>query len=441
MGKGSSLHVRTTRVDITPRIGVTLGGRVGSRSSTKIHSRLEVNITVFSYEEDSCCIISIDTLYAGMDLTKAIQKSIYENFGILEQSVIIAASHTHSAPNLDKSKPNLGEVNNEYYQDVLDKVLAAIRQLKHSPNRPATIRVASRNCKCGVNRRLRRTLPRLTRKGLRGAAILMAPSKQRVPDPRVRCISLQDSETGEDLCFMWTLACHPTGFPSSHSISAEYVGAVRTAIRSTAQTPCTVQFLQGFSGDIKPPSGTRTFGEIVRAFVCGPRFVTMTLESWKQWTTDIVQAVLDAKEHATIRQPSVRCSTSNSISEIPLDALIDGLEVERVSTWKRLMLYEGHELLATNAEPVSHWCSLLRGRHVNVLDQWLVGCEGDVFGYLPTAKEIRQGGYEADAHLNTFGLQGNFQKHLETNVLKAVHDLRHDESSLKTNPTSRISVA
>ena len=63
-----------------------------------------------------------------------------------------------------------------------------------------------------------------------------------------------------------------------------------------------------------------------------------------------------------------------------------------------------------------------------------VGYIDDVYGYLPTARMLREGGYEASWFLQPFGLEGPLHSHLEEHCVAALQDLA---AVLSAAPTSR----
>ena len=418
----TELKVRTLRLDVTPKVGVPLGGRMGVRFASKIHSSLEINIALLKYQKDACCIIAIDALYAGEQLTVEIERAVQELFCLPKAQVIISASHTHSAPNIDDSKPKLGVVDEIFQKDLIAKVLDGLKQMTRMTDRSVCIYAGRQECRVGTSRRRFWPLPRITKSGISFPGVVMAPSFQAIPDPNVRCLVIKDRISNKVICLIWTFACHPTGLPLQNAISSDYIGEVRQAIRDYFSPDCVVLFLQGFSGDIRPPSGQRKFLKVMRELVSGPRFIPMTLPLWGEWTKKICRSVLQATHGAQLKQVGQSCVPNKSLVEIPLKNILNGSENLKRNIWKRLSLYEGQEMLTTNAEPVSDWQRLLR-QHSGVNDQWLIGCEGDVFGYLPLENTIRQGGYEANGHLESFSLSGKFHSCPEEIVLNAMSGL------------------
>jgi hypothetical protein len=60
-----------------------------------------------------------------------------------------------------------------------------------------------------------------------------------------------------------------------------------------------------------------------------------------------------------------------------------------------------------------------------------VGYTGPVFGYLPTDKHVREGGYESEGFIEPFGLRGSFSSGIEELVKNKFENMARDLSELK----------
>jgi hypothetical protein len=66
--------------------------------------------------------------------------------------------------------------------------------------------------------------------------------------------------------------------------------------------------------------------------------------------------------------------------------------------------------LALSAEPTVEWQRILddASPHASRTMRLYTGYLGAVFGYLPTAKQVTEGGYEVNGFQSLFGLSGRF---------------------------------
>jgi hypothetical protein len=56
-------------------------------------------------------------------------------------------------------------------------------------------------------------------------------------------------------------------------------------------------------------------------------------------------------------------------------------------------------------------------------DVWMAAYANDVFAYVPSARILLEGGYEADFNLIYYGLPGRFRNDVEEILVKGVHSL------------------
>jgi hypothetical protein len=134
------------RVDITPDRPLDLSG-VPSRRSAGVLDPLEAQVLVLRDEASghTAVVVTLDTLYVPRDWGDPLRRQIAETVGIETdaafESVMLAASHTHSAPGLQTLRC-WGTADAQYREEVADKLVqcaaAAVRGLQ-----PAGIRIGS----------------------------------------------------------------------------------------------------------------------------------------------------------------------------------------------------------------------------------------------------------------------------------------------------------
>jgi hypothetical protein len=390
-------------VSIAPDRPVPLAGRAGSSGVVgDVHGTLEANIlAIFS---DSLCrvvIISIDALFVGRELTDILLSTCAE-FGVAGQSVLIVATHTHSAPALEDTKPELGRRSDDDFASVKQKLVRALSDLlKATPQKGKLAKGQTRIASASVNRRLPWHLPQLTRGGLRFERTVLAPNEKGMVDPLITALILQ----GDTAAVVWHYTCHPTGFPEE-KISADYPGLVRNALRQRFGKDTTSIFLQGFAGDIRPVSAAPTMGlmPLIRRAVQGPRFYDMGMEDWLAWAEIVSNGVLSAVDAAAPVEDGRLAS--GRMASTTLDKLMAGANRNRLVEVQHLNVL-GERILAVSAEP------LVGLRGLCPQNSLLVGYSRDVFGYWPRDMEIGEGGYEVNGFKDWFGVPHAWQSRLD----------------------------
>jgi hypothetical protein len=379
---------------IDPDHPVPLAGRAGqARITNQVHDSLEANIlAIFDAGACKTVLISIDALFVGRELSDALL-AVCADFGVSAQSVLVVASHTHSAPALENTKPLLGARCDDHFARVREVMVRAVSSALSSNPARAPLRKGQTTVDASVNRRLPRMLPQLTSHGFRFEKTIMAPNPDGPVDPAVTALVLQ----GETTAVVWHYTCHPTGFPDDLKISADYPGLVRAALRQRFGKDTAVIFLQGFTGDVRPVSAASAGGmvSLLRRAAQGPRFHDMQTDGWRDWSSTISAAVMRAID-AAIPVDDV-AAADGRISQINLDALMAGADRSRAVEVQHLCAL-GEKFIAVSAEP------LLGLRELCPRDTLLVGYSRDVFGYWPPDIQIKQGGYEVNGFKQWFGV-------------------------------------
>jgi hypothetical protein len=388
---------------IDPDHPVPLAGQAGAaRVTANVHDSLEANILAI-FEAGACraVFISIDVLFVGRELSDAILDAC-AGFGVSAQSVLVVASHTHSAPALENTKPHLGIRCDDHFAKVKEILVKAVSDALSSKPRRAPLRKGLATVTAGVNRRLPRKLPQLTARGLRFEKTIMAPNAAGATDPGVTALVID----GETTVVVWHYACHPTGFPDGLKISADYPGMVRNAVRQRFGNGTVVIFLQGFAGDIRPASAASPGGivTLLRRVAQGPRFHDMPLNAWYDWNSTISDGVMRAIGSA--KPVNVVAPVAGRLSSAALDALMAGADRNRAVEIQQLGAL-GETFVAVSAEP------LLGLRELCPTDSLLVGYSRDVFGYWPRDVQIRTGGYEVNGFKEWFGVPHDWRNGLD----------------------------
>jgi hypothetical protein len=340
-------------------------------------------------------------LFVGHELTDILLSTCAE-FGVADQSVLIVATHTHSAPALEDTKPELGRRSDDHFASVKQKLVGSLSDLlKTPPQKGKLAKGQTRIVNASVNRRLPWHLPQLTRGGLRFERTVLAPNEKGLVDPLITALIIQ----GDTAAVVWHYTCHPTGFPEE-KISADYPGLVRNALRQRFGKDTTSIFLQGFAGDIRPVSAAPTMRlmPLIRRAVQGPRFYDMGMEDWLAWADIISNGVLSAVDAAAPVEDGRLAS--GRMASTTLDKLMAGANRNRLVEMQHLDVL-GERILAVSAEPLAGL------RELCPQNSLLVGYSRDVFGYWPPDMEIGEGGYEVNGFKDWFAVPHPWQSGLD----------------------------
>lgn len=362
-----------------------------------VESPLEANAGLFTFAGHRVLLVTVDLLFIGPTLMEAARAVARRNDPKIE--VWISASHTHRAPAVDLNKPGLGVVSAEALAAIVSAVCAMIEGLMAS-DKPGREVHPVFSCAdmdgLSVHRRSRGRI-RLTKQGLRLGGVVMAPNTDVTVQREAVRVDWVDA-AGETQLVMWHWACHPTAFPEALSFSADYVGVVRDRLRGQlGDVP--VLFFQGFAGDIRPPA-TRTWrSNPFRRLLLGPGFRRFSVDEYLDWSQECARRVAEA---IPTEMPALSGVTRFLSERATVDAgqYVNGGHTKTV-TYQKVALGP-ISLFGVSAEPSNGHVP----EGTDPTRHWYCGYLENVYGYLPTEEQYREGGYEVDGFCSAFGCEG-----------------------------------
>ncbi|NJN63397.1 MAG: hypothetical protein HC882_00025 [Acidobacteria bacterium] len=369
-----------------------------SRPFSKVDPRFEVNAVVL----ERVAIVSLDAFFIG----ERLRNETRDAFPELE-SLLLVASHTHYAPNLDPELPNLAPFDEENFQLAKQAIAETIRKALTVEAR-ATIGYAQHaDDGEGVNRRSRR-LTFLSRPPFLRYGMTMNPEPRAPRDRLIRVVALGDGPSA----IVWNYGVHPTSFPDDTMAHPEYAVVVREALRRRFGSNVAVLFLPGFMGDVRPSvwDSQWTLGTLARGRLHGPVFRRSfpSMDVWEAWASRIAEHVVEVAE-ATRPEP-LETLKSAEASRTATDLLAEG-DVARPFRVTALRLGHGPVIVAVSSEVVSDYARLAQS--LDSAPVIPVGYEGGAVGYLPTRQMIPEGGYEVDWFAKGFSFAGRWSPRAE----------------------------
>lgn len=409
--------------DITPQNPVPLFGRGGRRAlSTGVADRLEANVIVLQGQRGMVLVIGLDTLFASREFEAAVLAGLPPAARAQMQQMVFIATHTHNAPVLDPGKPMLGKVDPTYFAAAAASVAALATQALQRPCAP--VQVGRGQASCALNARRRRRGLRLSTRPPFITLALNAAPVQDTSVPRQLDLLIARDDAGVPQWALWHWCCHATSAPDELKVSADFPGHVRQMLRQRLGNPALpVVFIPGFCGDIRPdPSvwpvnlrsalGTPLQRPFARATPCNYASLCRALSV----AMDTALAGCTAQG----RLAPVRIARSGlSLAAIIEGGTGSGMEIVALDAGPFGLLLAGAEVCS----PYIAACTAL------VPKGWLLsGCAGQVFGYLPSDRQIAEGGYESSGFLALFGVAGRFRPQVEAVVLAA---MRHAVAAVR----------
>jgi len=402
--------------NITPSERIPLiGSSARLKPFEKVDDPLEVNALLLDDGRARVAIVSADLLFIGGGLRERILSAIESPLS--SESLLLAASHTHYAPMTLNGMPKLGLVDESYVDSVAKRTASLIDSLA-AHLRPVALYYGEGDAKHSINRRVRRL--RVWRNGVTWT-VGMGLNWLGARDEKVRLLRLLDQDGG-CVCAAWNYACHPSSYPWSTHVSAEYPGRVRSRLRRHLGWDVPVLFFQGFSGDVRQPFAARARSPVslLRRVCLGPIFGRPSEKAWDRWAESLATHVLEvyslssqAVGHGELRTTRI---------SVPMSECISGGQSDHQLTLHIVVLGRDFCWVGLGAEVVVAYRHLVEGLFQGYR-VFSVGCIDHVLGYLPTDNMIQEGGYEVVGFREAFAFDGQYKPGVEAKVQNALKSI------------------
>jgi len=230
------LTIGAARVDITPRVPCRLAGYAArNRPHDGVHVPLSLR-ALYSRSDDGAeaVLISADIIWFGGIVAPEVRESVRRELGIPETNVLLAGTHTHSAPD---------DGNRQYLATVAAQAISAAA-LARERARPAKLALARGESRIGINRRERQ----------KDGSIHLGRNPDG-PVDREMIMVAADGMDGKPIARLANFACHGVVLSqNNYQISGDWPGLSALAIeRRNAGAP--FLFFNGGCGNVNPKVG------------------------------------------------------------------------------------------------------------------------------------------------------------------------------------------
>ena len=409
---------RAASCDVTPRDRpVRLAGYAPRTAPVStVLDPIEISALLLEAGGRRCLVFSFDLMIVGSELQQAIHGRL-ALFGFAPAEIMLLASHTHFAPATDRACAPLGIPDEQFVADLAAAAEDLVKRMLQQQPGESRVEIKRGRLNHSVNRRRHWPFPTVGRTyGVRLTGTVLAPNPEGPTDELATVLLLRRAEDDAIIAALWHYTCHATAVIPPDAISADFPGAVRRALRQRfGDIPCV--FVQGFCGDISPNmAGADAQGSIgnrlrrlARKLISGPSFPPQAANDWQRWSESLAAGVRAIAERSP-EKADAPATLSIDTAQIPLIEFFDGSAPDKPLTVQALRLGAALELVALSAEVTVEWQSILdsalppgEGRL-----RLYAGYLGALYGYLPTPRQIGEGGYEVTGFQHLFGLSGNF---------------------------------
>jgi hypothetical protein len=420
------LKAGVARIDITPEGPIWMSGYAArNRPSEGVLTPLWAKALALEDDRGNrAVIITTDLIGLPMELTDAVAARAMEKFRLERASLVFNSSHTHTGPvvrgNLSvmesQQSPHreaLAAYRQALAQKLFDVIGAALADLA-----PAAVAIGYGEARFGVNRR------QFTEKG-----VILGVNPDGPTDPRVPVVRVT-SPAGKVRAILFGYACHNTTLTAEfYQLSGDYAGYAQAELEK--EFPGAVAlFLQLCGGDQNPNPRSRleyaeqhgrTLAAEAARVARGPmqtvagRIRTAYQLAWLPFAPHTrEQFEQELKDPNVFRQRRAALMLR----------LYDERREPRQLRYpvQAVRLEGGFTLIALGGEVVvdyALWAYRAWPRERLIV----AGYSNDVPCYIPTARVLREGGYEAVDSMIYYGQPGPFTEEVEARVQEAVRQV------------------
>ncbi len=358
-------------------------------------------------------LLTLDLIAVSRELTEAVAGQLRQRWGLPRERLLLAASHTHSGPEIRPDKVPFFHIPPQFARKILpyrswlttrlvETAGAALEQMQ-------PVRLATRQT----------TAPFAHNR--RGAAAV---------DPDVPVLEVVAAD-GRRLAVVFGYACHNTTMPpDDYRYCGDYAGYAQAALED--QTTVAL-FLAGAGADQNPqPRGTldlarqhgQTLAEVVRRCMAAPGTAIPITSPLRVAYEEVPLDFQTLPSPEALREDRSSDDLARRTKAEYLLARLDRGETEPLTYPCPLQVIRFGDallLLALGGEPVIDYAHQLKSRYAapgRVV--WGSGYANDMFGYVPTAQVLREGGYEGNRSVLWSALPAPFADSTEQRILDGV---------------------
>jgi Neutral/alkaline non-lysosomal ceramidase, N-terminal len=415
------------RSKITPDQPVVMAGYAArTKPFEKVVSDLYVKALVL---EDARghrgVVISSDLLGFPADITEPICARIEKSTGLKREQVLINSSHTHTGPQLSLKTPTADDENSgealrtlDYTRQLQDKVVAVVEQAAQ------TLEPVSLAWGAGVANFV------MNRRQFTASGVILGDNPRGLADRSVPVLQILSAE-GKLRAVLFGAAVHNTTprSPDFLQICGDYAGFAQTLIQE--KFPETqAMFLLGCAGDADPyPRGTidlaRQHGTALGEEVC--RVLTTKLVPVRGPLQTLLSRTVVPLQPVPARDELQKLvadkRNARNWGAAQILAALDRRETPPADYSCPLALWQfGRDLtlVGLSGEVVVDYVPLIE-QALGPRPLWIAAYCNDVFGYLPSARVLGEGGYETRGLYS--GGAGFFAPDVQEAIVAAIREL------------------
>jgi len=444
-----------SQIRITPaniKKGVFLVG-IGENEEERVaYEKIDdlfVRVVWLKKNDKNLIIINAELLYFSDQICSSIWNWVEDKFSINKKYIILNATHTHCSPHPGGNFFDGFVQDPDYQRFLLEKIKKGIQEAFEDISL-SQLYIGKTKCNIGINRRKLIFKIEDLKKLHFDKKIANRPNPKSITDSDLYILKVV--RHGKVASFLINYACHPSVLRGPF-ISADFTGRVGSLLAKSIDNDISVFYLQGFAGNIRPNLLSPT---------------PSLLSSPKKWFIDRIEGSHFEKNTSELNIKEIGAQFVNILKTIPeedYEEIKPEFESKEVDINLPLQAIPSKEyFLAFNPKTKAeqNWIDyviknyntfaklLFKIRRIDLNRKYSFLCmPGEVFceyalmfkkmfvpreiiplgytdgmvGYIPTAKAIREGGYEVERSYKLFGLPCPFSDEIEKIIVEGVKSL------------------
>ncbi|MGH9340605.1 MAG: neutral/alkaline non-lysosomal ceramidase N-terminal domain-containing protein [Acidobacteriota bacterium] len=416
------------RRDITPEGPIWMAG-YGSRDKPSQGVEQPLFAKALALQDPqgkTSVLVTLDLIGITREFGNGIAEQVQQELGIARRNLMIVSSHTHTGPAVFNQLRGMFALDDDNaalvkaYEDRLaSEILVAIAQAV-SRIEAAELAFAHGHANFAANRRV------FTPRGVNFGVNPEGPVDHDVPVLRV-----QDSG-GNIRAIVFGYACHGTTLTGDdYRISGDWPGFAQEYLEQ-GHPGATAFFVTGCGADANPePRGKLYYARQHGLNMAGA--VTAVLTQPMAAVEDPLSCAFDYAELPLAEPPSrqefekrlqdqnrfVRRHAERNIERLDQHGKLVSSYGLPVQVWR---FGDDLTLVAIAGEVVVDYALRLK-RELGPERLWVAGYANDVPAYIPSARILLEGGYEADHSMIYYDLPTRWAPTVEETLIKKIHEL------------------
>lgn len=425
------MRAGVARVDITPDGPIWMAGYASrNKPSEGVYQRLNAKALALEDEQGGrVVLVTTDLIGLPRTLTDWSAAEILRLYKLDRARVVFNSSHTHTGPVV---RENLGPMYDlkgpdakaaDDYRQMLAKKLVEVVGAALGDLQPAKVESGSGTVGFAANRREMRD----------GKVILgvnpSGPVDHSVPVVRVT------APNGKVRALLFGYACHNTTLTGEfYQLSGDYAGAAQAEVEK-GLPGATALFFELCGGDQNPNPRSKLELAAEHGKALATQVVALSMAKLAPVTgqSKAVYQLVDLPLAPHTREQFEKEATDTNVfkarrAKLMLEAYADKREPRKVSLPVQVVRFDkGFTLIALGGEVVVEY-ALWAKKTWPAEPLMVAGYSNDVPCYIPNARILREGGYEAVDSMIYYGQPGPFtpevQERLEDGITRAMERVK-----------------